>query len=958
MSSFDKVVKLACKPKAAPPKSKYIDPILAATYGDESTIHDLCRSLVPRLHESNPVIVFKALLVLHTMIRNGQTDNVLGYLARHDELHLRNIATGHQDGYTTPKNLAAYGAYLDTRIKAFRELKHDPVRVQAETNRDMRMSAALDEPSSSSRRPGSGGGRDGPSLTEGAMQRSKTIMGRKLRVMTVEKGLLRETKIVQKVIDSVLECTFYFDDLEDDLVLCALRLLVKDLLVLFQACNEGVINVLEHYFEMSKVDATSALQIYRHFCKQAERVLEYVAVAKKLQNLLNVPVPNLRHAPVSLAGALEEYLNDTNFEQNRIEYKTNKALADENLKSGKSGIVPKSARTKTPPPPLPTVTTPTSATTNGDAPASAQANKSMQDFLNSIEEQQPTMFNPQTASPSAAYFQQQAQQTGFNPFRQSMLMPQGTGFPGAVPPFVGQPTGFPSAAPFVPQATGMPVQSGSPFPMQSASPFQPQATGMPFVQPQQTAMPSFLNTQPQMPMQPGFLQPQQTGANPFRQSMLLPQMTGPASLSLGAFGSGASPNTAVNGNAAPWAAPSSPPHVPARPASTPLQASAGSTVSAGGIITHATGSRNPFGVPVQPAPPVPKPPTLQELVAGGAGAFPRAASPKLTQANGAQAGAISSIASSFARSNRPTSPTSPSRLGFGPGLPTVPESGAITNSLAGLSIGSGSASGGASPLQSQTTGFGGLKAFKPTSSFGASLVESLPPVASPTNNNPSVSSQPTGAMTNQPFGSSSSPFSLGTQPTGAFGSASPFAALQTGSSTTSSATASTASSTPFSILSGASSNTSNTTAGTGSSIFGSSGLQPQLTAMPFSNGSLSPSSGLQQQHTATPGNAGAMPFSSSLGGLSSFGSTSSPFGSSGALNAQPTSTPMLRPQTTGGPNPFRASMFVAGGDAPTMPAFAGMRAPFSSNPNASIQLGAPGQQQQQNSPFPQQQSLI
>ncbi len=33
-------------------------------------------------------------------------------------------------------------------------------------------------------------------------------------------------------------------------------------------------------------------------------------------------------APLSLAKALDEYLRDPNFEQNRIEYKTNKALAD------------------------------------------------------------------------------------------------------------------------------------------------------------------------------------------------------------------------------------------------------------------------------------------------------------------------------------------------------------------------------------------------------------------------------------------------------------------------------------------------------------------------------------------------------------------------------------------------------------------------------------------------------
>lgn len=35
-------------------------------------------------------------------------------------------------------------------------------------------------------------------------------------------------------------------------------------------------------------------------------------------------------------GSLEEYLNDPNFEQNRIEYKANKDAADRNLKNGRT----------------------------------------------------------------------------------------------------------------------------------------------------------------------------------------------------------------------------------------------------------------------------------------------------------------------------------------------------------------------------------------------------------------------------------------------------------------------------------------------------------------------------------------------------------------------------------------------------------------------------------------------
>lgn len=143
-------------------------------------------------------------------------------------------------------------------------------------------------------------------------------------------------------------------------MITSFRLLVKDLLVLFQAVNEGVVNVLEHYFEMSHVDASSALSIYKHFCEQMKDVVEYLAIAKKLQNVLNVSVPNLRHvsksaiprilltanmqAPVSLVKSLEEYLKDPEFEKNRLEYRHNKAVADNNpkaaAKASKAGQFP------------------------------------------------------------------------------------------------------------------------------------------------------------------------------------------------------------------------------------------------------------------------------------------------------------------------------------------------------------------------------------------------------------------------------------------------------------------------------------------------------------------------------------------------------------------------------------------------------------------------------------------
>jgi len=106
-------------------------------------------------------------------------------------------------GYNAPRNLQHYALYLDTRIRAYRDLKHDAIRVQSETNRDMRLSMSIEDDARQKRRytPEEDGVR---SSSDSAKRR--TILGRKLRVMTVEKGLLRETRVVQKMMDALVEC--------------------------------------------------------------------------------------------------------------------------------------------------------------------------------------------------------------------------------------------------------------------------------------------------------------------------------------------------------------------------------------------------------------------------------------------------------------------------------------------------------------------------------------------------------------------------------------------------------------------------------------------------------------------------------------------------------------------------------------------------------------------------------
>jgi len=86
-------------------------------------------------------------------------------------------------GYHAPENLANYATYLNAQIWAFRDLKHDAICVRSGNNRDVRNSTTVE---------------DNSVKRKGAFPPDhwKMIAGGKLRVMIVEKGLLRETKIV------------------------------------------------------------------------------------------------------------------------------------------------------------------------------------------------------------------------------------------------------------------------------------------------------------------------------------------------------------------------------------------------------------------------------------------------------------------------------------------------------------------------------------------------------------------------------------------------------------------------------------------------------------------------------------------------------------------------------------------------------------------------------------------
>ncbi|KAK8034242.1 hypothetical protein PG993_009237 [Apiospora rasikravindrae] len=504
-SSYEKSVRGATKVKNAPPKTKYIEHILIATHAGEHAVAEVFRALETRIEIPTWTVVFKALITIHLMIREGalKPNATLEYLGRHRGI-FNNITV--TKGQLQGRNIFNYAKYISERAKVY----HD--------SKSYTDSKSRREPED---RPG--------------IDWVRPEEEHRLDNTTVGGGLLRKTEMVQRLLTALLNCDI-LDEADSEISVTAFRLLVLDLLSLFQVLNQAMINLLGHFFEMSKPDAERAMEIYRTFTRQTDYVVQFLSVARQYEHHTRVEVPKLKHAPVNLGRQLEEYLKDPDFEVHRSQYIA-ETQAKKNGGGSSSGAAKSAAKSSaTAGNSFPEASTKASAT---KAPEPTKgADQDLIDFFDSIEQNQTTM---------AVDPQQHAQLNGGNQWPSNgPMMGQPTG---QMQGFAPQQTGFIDNSSFQQQnmnAFNMPQQAPQQMPQQ----IQPNFTGAPFGGfSQQQPFNSGLGSIPQdsvasfqtgnfqsgnlsPPMQTG-LQPMQTGlqpgqpmTNPFRQSMLMANQTG------------------------------------------------------------------------------------------------------------------------------------------------------------------------------------------------------------------------------------------------------------------------------------------------------------------------------------------------------------------------------------------------------------------------------------------------
>ncbi|KAJ8276474.1 hypothetical protein COCON_G00082260 [Conger conger] len=263
-SAISKAVCKATTHEVSGPKKKHLDYLIHCTNEMNVSIPQLADTLFERTANNSWVVVFKALITTHHLMMYGN-ERFIQYLASRNTLfNLNNfLDKGALQGYDMSTFIRRYSRYLNEKALSYRLVAVDFTKMKR--------------------------GIDGV-----------------MRTMNTEK-LIKTLPIIQNQLDALLDFEANPNELTNGVINAAFMLLFKDSIRLFAAYNEGVINLLEKYFDMKKSQCKDALDIYKKFLYRMTKLSEFLKVAEQV-GIDQGDIPDLTQAPSSLLEALEQHL--------------------------------------------------------------------------------------------------------------------------------------------------------------------------------------------------------------------------------------------------------------------------------------------------------------------------------------------------------------------------------------------------------------------------------------------------------------------------------------------------------------------------------------------------------------------------------------------------------------------------------------------------------------------------
>ncbi|GMH27437.1 hypothetical protein Nepgr_029280 [Nepenthes gracilis] len=264
-----------------PPKDRHLRKIFIATSAIRPRadiaycIHVLARRLAKT---RNWTVALKTLIVLHKLLREGDPtfrEELLNYTQRGSILQLSNFKDDSSPvAWDCSAWVRTYALFLEERLECFRVLKYD---IEAER---------LPRPAQGQ---------------EKGYSRTRDLDSEEL---------LEQLPALQQLLYRLIGCRPEGAAIGNYVIQYALALVLKESFKLYCAINDGIINLVDKFFEMPRHQAIKALEIYRRAGQQAGSLSDFYEVCKVLELARNFQFPVLREPPQSFLATMEEYIGE------------------------------------------------------------------------------------------------------------------------------------------------------------------------------------------------------------------------------------------------------------------------------------------------------------------------------------------------------------------------------------------------------------------------------------------------------------------------------------------------------------------------------------------------------------------------------------------------------------------------------------------------------------------------